>query len=136
MASTMFLAARPLFNGSDKGEGEPGQLQQCDLLLSTNLTRADLARRRGALHLEGTVKGSSSLYGVVAYFDSVHDGCYRAPTATSVPDSQGRFAIEISDLAACENGAMWVMFCHVNGAVTERQLGFSVNPDGDMDLGP
>ena len=136
MASALFLAAHPLFNGSDKGEAAPGQLQQCDLLLSTNLTGADLARRRGARHLEGTVKGSPSLYGVVACFDSVHDGCYSAPTATSVPDSRGRFTIEISDLAACEKGAVWVVFCHVNGAVTERHLGFSVNRDGGVDLGP
>jgi hypothetical protein len=84
--------------------------------------------------LEGTVEGSPPVYGIIAYFDSVHDGGYRAPTATSVPDSQGRFAIEVSDLAPCGDGELRVELCHVNGAVSERRLGFSVTPKGCVDL--
>jgi hypothetical protein len=57
MASAMRLASRPLLSGSDKGEVEPGRLQQCELNLSTNLTRADLAGRHGALRLEEPLKG-------------------------------------------------------------------------------
>src|SRR4029077_5332854 len=106
MASAMRLAARPLFNGSDKDETKPPQLEQCSLSLSTNVTRSDLAGRHAALRFEGTVAGAPPIYGVIACFDSVHDGGYRAPTATSVPDSQGRFAIEISDLTPCENGEL------------------------------
>ena len=134
MASAMRLAARPLFNGSDKGETTVGQLEECPLSLSTNLTRPDLASRRGALHLEGTVRGTPPIYGVIAYFDSVHDGGYRAPTATSVPDAQGEFAVEVSDLAPCADGELRVEFCHVNGAVSERRLGFAVTPEGRVDL--
>ena len=62
--------------------------------LSTHLVRADLAGRKGALRLEGTVKGSPPIYAVIAYFDSAHDGGYRSPAATAVPDAQGRFVIE------------------------------------------
>ena len=134
MASAMRLAARPLFNGSAKDEAKPGQLERCDLILSTNLARPDLAGRHGALRVEGTVQGSPPIYGVIAYFDSAHDGGYRAPTATSVPDSQGRFAIEVSDLVPCEFGELRVEFCHANGAVSERRLGFSVTPKGVVDL--
>ena len=134
MASAMRLAARPLFNGSDKDEAKPGQLERCDLTLSTNITRADLAGRHGTLRLEGTVAGSPPIYGVIAYFDSLHDGGYRAPTATAVPDAQGRFALEVSDLAPCGNGTLRVELCHVNGAVSERRLGFSVTPEGTVDL--
>jgi len=134
MASAMRLAARPLFNGSDKDEAKPGRLERCQLTLSTNITRADLAGRRGTLRVEGTVEGSPPVYGVIAYFDSAHDGGYRAPTATSVPDSQGRFAIEVSDLAPCGNGELRVELCHVNGGVSERRLDFSVTPEGRVDL--
>ncbi len=134
MASAMRLASRPLFNGSDKDMARQPQLEHCKLTLSTNVTRADLAARRGGLRLEGTVTGSPPIYGVIAYFDSVHDGGYRAPTATAVPDSRGAFAIEASDLASCANGALRVEFCHVNGSVSERQLGFSITPEGRVDL--
>jgi hypothetical protein len=134
MAGAMRLAGNPLFNGSAKGLGKKAQLQQCELTLSTNVTRADLAGRRGSIRLEGNVEGSFPIYGVVAYFDSAHDGGYTAPTATSVPDAQRKFAIEISDLAPCGNGELRVEFCHVNGAVSERRLGFSVSPEGLVDL--
>jgi hypothetical protein len=134
MASAMRLASNPLFNGSDKDFGKRPKLERCDLTLSANVTRADLAGRRGGLRLEGNVAGSPPIYGVVAYFDSVHDGGYRAPTATSVPNAAGRFAIEVSDLARCANGDLRVEFCHANGAVSERRLGFSVTHDGNVDL--
>jgi hypothetical protein len=134
MASAMRLASRPLFTGSDRGLSEQPRLERCSLALSTNVMRADLAGRHGALRVEGTVVGSPQVYGVVAYFDSVHDGGYRAPTATSVPDAQGRFALEVSDLAPRVNGELRVEFCHVNGGVSERHLGFSVAPDGSVDL--
>jgi hypothetical protein len=134
ISSAMHLAGRPLFNGSDKGMDEPAKVEHCDLDLSTNLIRADLAARRGALRVEGSVTGSPAIYGVIAYFDSVRDGGYHAPTATSVPDAQGRFAIEVSDLAPCENGELRIEFCHANGAVSEARLGFSVDPEGRVDL--
>jgi hypothetical protein len=134
MASAMRLAARPLFNGSDKDEAKPPRLEQCSLTLSTNVTRPDLAGRHGTLRVEGTVEGSPPIYAVIAYFDSAHDGGYRAPTATSVPDSQGRFAIEVSDLAPYGNGELHVELCHVNGGLSERRLGFSVTPEGWVDL--
>ena len=119
MASAMRLAARPLFNGSDKNEAQAPHLDQCKLAVSTNLTRGDLTARRGSLHLEGTVTGSPPVYGVIAYFDSMRNDQseYEAPTATSVPDKDGRFAIEVSDLPACANGALRVEVCHANGAV-------------------
>ena len=134
MATAMRLAAHPAFNGSDKGETEPGRIEECHLSLSTNVTRADLSGRRGALRLEGSVTGTPPVYGVIAYFDTLHEGGYRAPTATSVPDAQGRFAIEISDLtpgAVCD---VRIEFCHVNGSVSERRLAFTVTPEGRVDL--
>jgi hypothetical protein len=130
MACAMRLAARPLFDSSDQGLKQPSRLEQCGLTLSTNVARADLAARHGALRLEGTVRGSPSIYGVIAYFDSVHDGGYHSAAATSVPDSQGRFAIEVSDLTPCTNGELRVAFCHSTGGVSERRLGFSVTPGG------
>ncbi|HEX4122322.1 MAG TPA: NPCBM/NEW2 domain-containing protein [Verrucomicrobiae bacterium] len=134
MASAMRLASHPLFNGSDKGWGEESKLNRCDVELSTNVTRADLIGRPGALRVEGIVEGSPPIYGVIAYFDSVHDGGYRAPTGTSVPDAQGRFAIEVSDLDQCGDGRIRVEFCHVNGGVSERHLGFAVTPEGSVDF--
>ena len=134
MASAMRLASRPLFNGSDKEMAESPKIESCQLSLSTNLTRSELAGRRGGLRVEGSIKGYPPIYGVIAYFDSVHDGGYSAPTATSVPDAEGRFALEVTDLARCANGDLRVEFCHANGAVSERRLGFSVAADGSVDL--
>jgi hypothetical protein len=51
-----------------------------------------------------------------------------------VPDAQGHFAIEISDLAPCVSGELRIEVCHANGAVSERRLGFIVGPKGDVDL--
>ncbi len=126
MASAMRLASRPLFSGRDEGAAQRPVLRRCELALSTNVTRADLVGRRGGLRLEGTVLGTPPVYGVIAYFDSIHDGGYCAPAATSVPDAQGRFAIEVSDLAPCRAGRLRVEFCHANGAVSEKRLAFSV----------
>jgi Putative peptidase family./NPCBM/NEW2 domain. len=136
MASAMRLAARPIFNGSDKDETKSPLLEECTLTLSTNLTRSDLAPRKGPLRLEGTITGSPPIYGVVAYFDSRRNNQspYHAPTATSVPDAQGRFALEVSDLDSCSDGQVRVEFCHANGAISQRHIGFTVTPDGCTDL--
>jgi hypothetical protein len=127
MASAMKLAGRPLFNGSVKGNDRRALLDQCHLILSTNLTSTNLAGRRGGLRVEGTAKGTPAIYGVIAYFDSAHDGGYHAPAASSVPDAQGRFAIEVSDLAPTSNGRLRVELCHVNGGVSEQDLDFTVS---------
>lgn len=134
MASAMRLASRPLFSGSDKNMAERPKLQQCKLSLSTNLSRVDLAGRRGALRVEGAVRGSPPVYAVIGYFDSSHDGGYSAPSATTVPDESGNFAIEVSDLAQCANGELRIEFCHANNAVSERRLGFAVSSEGKVDL--
>lgn len=134
MASAMRLASHPIFSGAEKGWGEAATLTQCEVTVTTNLTRADLAARHSALRIEGTVLGSPPVYGVIAYFDSLHDGGYFSPTATSVPDAQGHFAIEISDLAPCSDGRVRIEFCHVNGAISTRRQGFAVAADGSVDL--
>jgi hypothetical protein len=136
MASAMRLAARPLFSGSDKGEAIVPELERCRLSLSTNATRADLAGRSGFLRVEGEASGSPPVYGVIAYFDANNGGHspYLAPTATTVPDEQGRFAVEVSDLEPCKAGEVRVEFCHANGAISERRLDFSVGPDHQVDL--
>ena len=134
MASAMKLAGRPLFNGCDTNMGKEPQLQECTLLLSTNAMSANLVGRHAALRVEGTVTGTPAVYGVIAYFDSLRDGGYRAPAATAVPDARGKFAIEVSDLAPCGNGELRVEFCHVNGAISERRIGFTIDPDGGVDL--
>ena len=134
MASAMKLAGRPLFNGSDKGNWLEPESVDVHCTLSTRVTRADLMGRRGGLRLEGTVTGAPPVYGVIAYFNSVGDGGYESPTATAVPDAAGRFALEISDLAPTEDGEVRIEFCHANGAVTEKYLGFSVDGQGQMDL--
>lgn len=126
MASSMRLAARPLFSGSDKGFGQVPKLKQYELTLSANVTQADLAGHPGAFRLEGTVRGSPPVYGVIAYFDSIHDGGYESPTATAVPDAKGKFALEISDLEPCTNGELFVSFCHANGTTSGRLLKFAV----------
>jgi hypothetical protein len=136
MASAMRLAGRPLFNGSDKDEAKPGRLKQCDLDLSTNLVGKGCAGRPAALHLEGVVAGSPPVYGVIAYFDSkaMRNSEYLAPTATAVPDAEGRFAIEVSDLVPCANGELRVEFCHANGAISACRLGYAVSAERIVDL--
>ncbi len=134
MASAMRLASHPIFSGSDKGWGDAATLTLCEVTVTTNLTRADLAARHGALRIEGAVQASPPVDGVIAYFNSLHDGGYYSPTATSVPDPQGHFAIEISDLAPCSDGEVRIEFCHANGAISTRRQGFAVADDGSLDL--
>ena len=133
-ASALHLAGRPLFNGSDKGLSEEPRLQQCELKLSTKVTSAGLIGRRGTFRVEGTVVGTPPVYGVIAYFDSHRDGGYTAPTGTAVPDAQGRFAIEVSDLAPATNGELRVEFCHVNGTTSEQHIGFRVDARRAVDI--
>jgi hypothetical protein len=134
MASAMRLAGHPLFNKANQDKTPAPRLEQSELLLSTNVSRHDLAGRRGAMRVDGTVKGTPPVYGMIAYFDSVRDGGYRAPTATAVPDADGRFAIEITDLAPCLNGELRIEYCHVNGTVSQSRAAFRVARDGVVDL--
>jgi hypothetical protein len=134
MASAMRLAARPLFNGSDKGFGQVPKLKECKLTLSTNVTRVDLIGRPAGYRLEGTVVGTPPVYGVIAYFDSRHDGGYRSPTATAVPDAEGKFAIEISDLEPCKDCQLFVSFCHANGTTTGRLQKFTIPGNSKQEL--
>jgi hypothetical protein len=139
MASAMKLAGRPLFSKSDRDMALAPQLEKSEFQLSTNVSRRDLAGRHATLRVEGAVKGTPPVYGVIAYFNSpyfnsLHDGEYRAPTATAVPDAEGRFAIEISDLAPCSNGELRIEYCHVNGALSESHAPFRVTQEGTLDL--
>jgi hypothetical protein len=134
MASAMRLAGRPLFSKSEKEITSPPRLEKNEFQLSTNVTQRDLLGRPGALRVEGTVKGTPPVYGVIAYFDSLRDGGYHAPTATAVPDSEGGFAMEVSDLAPCRNGELRLEYCHANGAVSERYASFKVTKNKTMDL--
>lgn len=134
MASAMKLASNPLFSKADTDASQSPKLDQSDFQLSTNLTSRDLAARPGALRVEGTVKGAPPVYGVIAYFDSLHDGGYVAPTATAVPDADGRFAIEISDLAPCRDGELRFEYCHANGMFSGNRARFSVLRDRSLDL--
>lgn len=135
MGSAMKLAGRPLFaRSSDEQIAIKPHLDQCDFDLTTKTLRPDLAGRRGRLRIEGTVRGTPPVYGVVAYFDSKHDGGYSAPAATAVPDAQGRYAIEVSDLAPCQAGDVRIEFCHANGAWSERHDRFAVADNGTVEL--
>ena len=126
-ASALKLAGRPLFNGSLKGNEGPAKGEQSYVILSTNLISPRFAGRHGSLRVEGFVKGTPPVYGVIAYFDSVHDGGYHSPTATAVPDPQGRFAMEISDLAPTENGKVRLEYCHVNAGYSTDEAEFSID---------
>ncbi len=134
LASAMRLAARPLFCKSEKEMTLAPQLQTNEFQLSTNLTRHDLAGRPGALRVEGVVRGTPPVYGVIAYFDSLRDGGYHAPTATAVPDAAGRFALEITDLSPTRNGELRLEYCHANGSLSESRAAFSVTLHQAVDL--
>ena len=134
MASAMKLAGRPLFSKSNDDRDVKPRLDQCDFDLTTKALRPDLADRRGTLRVEGTVKATPPVYGVIAYFDFAHDGGYTAPAATAVPDAQGRYAIEISDLAPCRYGDLRIEYCHVNGTFSERHDRFAVTKTGAVNL--
>jgi hypothetical protein len=134
MASAMKLAARPLFTRCDLDAAMEPQLQTNFFRLSTNVSAPNLAGRRAALRVEGTVRGNPPIYGVIAYFNSVGDDGYFSPTATTVPDSNGNFALEVSDLAPTANGHLRIEYCHANGAVSEAQAPFGVTRGGVVDI--
>jgi hypothetical protein len=134
MASAMKLASRPAFSKWDLDLALEPHLDTNVFHLSTSVSSPDRAGRKGTLRVDGTVRGSPPIYGVIAYFDCARDGGYQAPTATAVPDNQGRFAIEISDLAESERGQLRLQYCHANGAVSEAHTSFVVKQNGQVDL--
>lgn len=131
LGNAMRLAARPLFKRSADKKVEPGRLPHCEIILSTNLSSPALATRPAGLRIEGKVTGSTPVYAVIGYFD---DRGSAEPTATTVPDADGRYALEVSDLEPCAEGHLRLEYCHANGAISERTLGFTVGIDGEVDV--
>lgn len=126
MASAMKLAGRPLFNRLNANPAISPKLIQNELSFSTNLARADWRGRPNALRLEGRAAGTPPVYGVIAYFDSSRAGGYDTPAVTAVPDADGRFAMEIGDLAPTRHGELHVQYCFANGAALDREMTFKV----------
>ena len=81
------------------------------------------------MRLEGVVQGTPPIYGIRVFFDSLLDGGYQAPAATSVPDAEGRFAIETSDLRRPTKGEIRIQYRHANGAVSDRKLSLQLLAD-------
>ncbi|BCU76817.1 NPCBM/NEW2 domain-containing protein [Luteolibacter sp. LG18] len=131
LAHGLRLASHPLFCGSVKGMKDQPTAAPSDLSI-----KAD----GKALVVSGKVTSKVPVYGVVAYFDPAGGGDYDAPTATAVPDKDGRFTLTGNDLVAGKSGELRLFFLEANGipsgflSQTPYAWSYLVKPDGTADV--
>ncbi|MHA3771180.1 NPCBM/NEW2 domain-containing protein [Verrucomicrobiota bacterium sgz303538] len=122
------LASHPLFTGSDKALAEKAAGDFADLAVRTE---------GKSIEVTGRITGSPQVYAMVGYSDPAGGNDYDATTASTVPDSEGRFTLHFDALQSGKAGELRLVACHVNGLTTQRGgLGYDVAANGDIDIAP
>lgn len=131
LAHALRLASHPQFSGSVKGLNAKTDASINDLSITAE---------GQSIRVSGVVTGSPAVYAVVAYFDPEGGGDYDATTATTIPDSDGRFKLASDALVAGKAGELRLFPLHVNGSAagqmsrTQYRYGYDVAADGTPDL--
>lgn len=124
--SAMRLASHPLFTGSIKGY---------DAKANANLSALSVTNIAGGFAVSGVVKGSLPVYALVAYLDPEGGSDYDARTAVAVPDADGKFTLNCTELVADKPAQLRIVSCMVNGATSRAAFVYTVAKDGAADTG-
>lgn len=121
------LAAHPVFNRQvSRSIYDRPTTEFHDLRLSEGPDQS--------IQVVGRVRGTIPSHAVVAYFDPDGGGDYDATTATSIPGTDGEFAMRSGPLRPRTSGELRIVSCHVNGTTSTRSLRYGINPDGTPNL--
>ncbi len=123
-ADAVRLVSHPLFSGSDKGlhtrRPRPAQFDGLDV-------QSDGRK----LVVTGNVVSQPATYAVLAYTDPDGRGDYDSIATTCIPEGDGKFRIECTDLVRDKTSELRLVALQVNGdATTHRDMFFSVNQAG------
>jgi len=131
LVDALRLASHPLFCGSVKGMRDKPTAEPVDLSIKAE---------GKTIVVSGKVNSKVPVYGVIAYNDPAGGDDYDSPTATAVPDKDGRFTLTCTDLVANRAGELRLFFLESNGipsgflSHTAYVYGYNVNADGTADL--
>jgi hypothetical protein len=124
-ASTLWLAAHPLFTGSNRGRWRK---------TGGGFEDVKFSNVRGALHLAGKVRGDIAPYALVAYVYPVRNKTDHHAKTYPVPVKEGVFDIQLGALWPQEYHLVLVAL-HVNGGTSTQRLRFGfdkkLQPDVD-----
>ncbi len=123
--SALRLASHPQFSGSKKGLNLPNKAQFTDMKA---IDKGD------HFILSGSIKSALPVYAVVAYIDAAGHGDYDSRTTFTVPDANGDFQIECSDLPKHTEGEVRLVALLVNGGTNQWRGPYTVGKDGKVDI--
>lgn len=132
LAHALQLASHPLFCGSVKGMFDKPTAKPSDLAIKAE---------GKTIVITGKVTSEVPVYGVLAYNDPAGGGDYDSPTATAVPDKNGKFTLTCTDLVANKAGELRLFFLESNGipsgslSSTPYRYSYTVKADGTAELG-
>lgn len=114
LAHGLRLATHPMFSGVTRDMWVKGKAQ---------LTNIEIKTSEKSLSVTGKVEhvpGTPPVYAVLAYFDPVGGSNYDATTATAIPDADGRFSLQSSDLKPGKSASLRLIALYANGDATSH----------------
>jgi len=84
--------------------------------------------------IQGMVQSTVPVHSVVTYFDPAGGSDYDATTASSVPDSSGRFSLRSEAFKPSISAELRLVACHINGTTSNRTMRYRVDETGRPDL--
>lgn len=136
LASSLRLASHPMFTGSIKGMQLRG---------TSNLTNIKITKGDKAITITGKVEiapGSPPVHAILAYTDPEGGSNYDATTATAIPDANGNFTLNCTDLKKGRPASLRIIVLYANGDATSHigtrspyTYPYSVARDGQPNLG-
>ncbi|MCP5536962.1 MAG: NPCBM/NEW2 domain-containing protein [Akkermansiaceae bacterium] len=135
LASGLRLASHPMFTGSIKGMQLAG---------NSNLTNLKIIPGNQSFTMTGKVElapGSPPVHAILAYTDPNGGSNYDATTATAIPDANGHFSLNCTDLRNGHPASLRLIVLYANGDATSHVGTFSpytyfysVGRDGQPEL--
>ena len=125
LAHAMRLAAHPQFSGSTRGMRQT---------VSASFEAMRFSSIEDGFRVAGSVSSEIPVHAVIAYTDPEGGGDYNATTQVDVPGDDGEFSIDCTALTSGKPGELRLVACHANGKTSQRRFGYTVRPDGTVDL--
>lgn len=117
LASALRLTAHPMFSGTNQSREIRGKATLTDIKVETEVPSATNMTVTGKVK---SASGSPPVYAVLAYCDPEGEMDYDATTATAIPNADGNFSLDCTDLLPGKSGSLRLIALYANGDATSH----------------